>query len=89
MGPLSYDRGLTALVWIIVASIIGLGIVFKVLIGMTLRRRVARLDEASALNIVLEQLRLGMVVNPALVPRAVTWIRREIDALTKTAKQKR
>ena len=79
---MSEDSGLTALVWIIVASIVALGVVFKVLIELTLRRRVARLDDESALNIVLDQLRLGMVVNPALVPRAVTWIRREVAALT-------
>ena len=79
---MSEDSGLTALVWIIVASIVALGVVFKVLIDLALRRRVARLDDESALSIVLDQLRLGMVVNPALVPRAVTWIRREIVALT-------
>lgn len=75
------DSSLSALVWIIVASIVVLGLVFKVLIAATLRRRVARLDEERALEIVLEQLRLGMIKNPALAPRALTWIRREVVAL--------
>jgi hypothetical protein len=75
---MSANSGLTALVWIIVASIVALGLVFKVLIGVALRRQVARLDEESALSIVLGQLRRGMARNPALVPRAVTWIRRAL-----------
>ena len=75
---MSYDRGLTALVWIIVASIVVLGVVFKVLIDMALRRRVARLDHEKALSIVLQQLRRGMAVAPALVPHTVTQIRRSL-----------
>ena len=77
------DSNLSALVWIIVASIVALGLVFKALIAVALRRRAARLDEDSAFAIVLEQLRLGMIKNPALAPRATTWIRREIEALTR------
>lgn len=81
-ASMSEDSGLTAQVWIIVASIAVLGVMFKVLVGVALRRRVARLDEESALNIVLDQLRRGMSVSPALVPRAVTWIHRALVALT-------
>lgn len=73
---MSEDSGLSALVWIIVASIVVLGVVFKLLIDGALRRRAAQLDEQTALAIVLEQLRLGMTVNAALVPRACVWIRR-------------
>jgi hypothetical protein len=73
---MSEDSGLTALVWIMVASIAALGVVFKLMIGAALRRRASRLDEDTALGIVLEQLRLGMTVNAALVPRACVWIRR-------------
>ncbi len=73
---MSEDSGLTALVLIIVASIVALGVMLQLLIGAALRRRIARLDDESALTIVLEQLRVGMTANAALVPRAVTWIRR-------------
>jgi len=79
---ISEDSSLTALVWIMVASIAVLGVVFKLLIEATLRRRVARLDEETALGIVLEQLRLGMIANAALVPRACVWIRRGLTAPT-------
>jgi hypothetical protein len=72
------DPGLSVLVWTIVASIVVLGLVFKVLIDVTLRRRAARLDEQRALSVVLDELRRGMAVSPALVPRAVTWIRRAL-----------
>lgn len=74
-------NGLTALVCIIVASFAVIGVLFKVLIAATLRRQVARLDEETALRIVLEQLRLGMTVNTALVPRACVWIRRGLARL--------
>ena len=74
----SEDTALHALVWIIVASIAVIGVLFKVLIAATLRRRAARLDEDTAFGIMLEQLRLGMTVNPQLVPRACVWIRRGI-----------
>ena len=67
-------------VWVMLASIAVLGIVFKVLIAAALRRRALRLDEETALAIVLEQLRLGMIVNAALVPRACVWIRRGLAA---------
>ncbi|MEO7096848.1 MAG: hypothetical protein ABI175_26555, partial [Polyangiales bacterium] len=77
---ISEGRALLALVGIIVASIIVIGLMFQVLIGASLRRQAARLDEASALAIVLEQLRLGMTVNAALVPRAVVWIRRALGS---------
>ncbi len=73
---MSEDGGLTALVWTIVASFVAVGIVLQVLLAASLRRQAARLDDEAALAIVLEQLRLGMTVNAALVPRAVTWIRR-------------
>ena len=72
--------GLTALVWTIVGTIIGLGLVFKLLIGAALRRQAARLDEQSAFAIVLDQLRLGMTVNAALAPRAAEWIRRGLKS---------
>ncbi len=78
---MSEDNGYTALVWIIVASIVVIGVLFKVLIAASLRRRAARLDEDTAFGIVLEQLRLGMTVNPQLVPRACVWIQRGIARL--------
>jgi hypothetical protein len=68
--------GLAGLVLLIVAANIVLGLLFKVLIAAALRRRVARLDDETALAIVLGQLRRGMKANAARVPRAVTWIRR-------------
>lgn len=73
---LSEDDGLTAMVGIIVTSIAVLGVVFKLLIEAALRRQVARLDEHAALAVVLAQLRRGMHMKPALVPRACVWIRR-------------
>lgn len=77
---MSEDSSLSALVWVMLAAIAVLGIVFKVLIAAALRRRALRLDEETALAIVLEQLRLGMIVNAALVPRACVWIRRGLAA---------
>ena len=59
---------------IVVTSFVVHVLVFRLLIGVTLRRRVARLDEERALAIVLDQLRRGMVKSPALVPRAVSSI---------------
>lgn len=79
---MSEDNSLTALVWVIVASIAVIGVLFKVLIGATLRRRAARLDEETAYGIMLEQLRLGMTVNPQLVPRACVWIRRGVARIS-------
>jgi hypothetical protein len=67
-----------ALVGIIVASNALLGVLFQALIERRLRREVARLDEESALAIVLEQIRAGMAANPARVPRAVTRTRKYI-----------
>jgi hypothetical protein len=81
---MSEDSGLTALVWVIVASIAVIGVLFKVLIAATLRRRAARLDEETAFGIMLDQLRLGMTVNPQLVPRACVWIRRGVDRIAGT-----
>jgi hypothetical protein len=78
---LSDDGGRAALVGIIVASQAIIGVLFKVLIEHGLRRQVARLDEESALAIVLEQLRAGMAAHPAMVPRAVTRTRDEIRKL--------
>jgi hypothetical protein len=75
---ISEGSSLLALVGIIVASIVIIGFMFQKLIGASLRRQVAKLDEEAALAIVLEQLRLGMTVNAALVPRAVVWIRRAL-----------
>ncbi len=65
-----------AIVGIIAATFAVLGVVFKLLIDATLRRQVARLDEETALGIVLEQLRLGMMRDPRLVPLVCKWIRR-------------
>lgn len=73
---MSENNGLTALVWTIVATFAVMGVVLQVLIAASVRRQVARLDDEAALAIVLDQLRLGMTVNAALVPRAATWIRR-------------
>lgn len=73
---MSEDHGLTALVWTIIASFVVLGFALQLFVGAALRRQVAALDEDRAFAIVLEQLRLGMTVNPALVPRAATWIQR-------------
>lgn len=70
------DANLSALVWIIVASVGALGFVFRLLIAAALRRRVGRLDEDSALALVLAQVRRGMAANPAFVPRACEWLRR-------------
>lgn len=78
---LSENGGLSALVLIIVASNAVVGVLFKVLIEGGLRRQVARLDEESALAIVLDQLRTGMAGHPAMVPRAVTRTRKEIQKL--------
>lgn len=76
---LSEDEGLSALIWIIIASVVGLGIVFKVLIGMTLRQRASKLDDDTAFGIVLERLRRGMVVSPAVVPIATKFLRRGLS----------
>lgn len=73
---LSEDAGLSALIWLILGSIVVLGVMFKVMIDMTLRKRVAQLDEQSAFSIVLERLRRGMVVSPQVVPIAVKLLRR-------------
>lgn len=75
---LSESGGLVALVVSIGASIAIVGVLFEVLIEHGLRRQVARLDEQSALALVLEQLRAGMAANPAMVPRALTRTRKEI-----------
>jgi hypothetical protein len=75
---LSDGVGQMALVGSILASNAILGALFKVLIEHGLRRQVARLDEESALALVLEQLRAGMAMHPAMVPHAVTRTRKEI-----------
>jgi hypothetical protein len=76
---LSHDGGVTALVLCSIASSFAIiGVLFGVLIEHGLRRRVARLDEKSALALVLDQLRAGMAAHPALVPHAVTRTRKEI-----------
>jgi hypothetical protein len=75
-APRMSEGSLTAMVWIIVASIVVLGILFKLLIGAALRRRVGRLDEQSALDVVLAQLRRGKLVCPKVVPLAVKNMRR-------------
>jgi hypothetical protein len=64
-----------AIVALIVATTALLGVVLKLLIAASLRRQVARLDEAAALAIVLDALRAGMRRNPARIPRACAWIR--------------
>ena len=74
--------GLDALVWIIVASIVVLGLVLKVLIDAAVRRQAARLDDEAALAIVLDELRIGAIRNAALVPRACVWIRRGLARIT-------
>lgn len=79
---MSDDDGQLALVGIIVATIAVLGVVLKVLIAAGLRRQVARLDEKTALDIVLEQLRRGMTANAGLVPHACVWIRRGLTPQT-------
>lgn len=76
---LSEDVGLSALMWIIIGSIVALGVIFQTLIAITLRRRVARLDEQSAFSIVRERLQRGMVVSPAVVPIAVKLLRRGLS----------
>lgn len=67
---------LIVMVGIIAASFAVIGGASRLLIDAALRRQVARLDEDAALAVVLAQLRRGMVVNAALVPRACVWIRR-------------
>lgn len=65
----------TTITGVIVATFALLGAVQKVLIRASLRRQVARLDEDSALSIVLDALRRGMRRNAARIPRACVWIR--------------
>ena len=77
----SEDSTLSSMTSIIVASVLVVGVLFKVLIGLALRRRVAKLDAQTAFDIVLERLRRGMVVSPAVVPLALKWIRRGVSAL--------
>jgi hypothetical protein len=72
----SEDYALTAMAWIISATTAVLGAVFKILIERTLRRQAAQLDENSALQIALDQLRAGMIASPRRLPRAVVRIRR-------------
>ena len=76
MPRLSELGAKTAMVGVIVATIAVLGVVLKVLIGASLKRRVARLDEEAALAIVLDALRAGMRRNADRIERACVWIRR-------------
>lgn len=78
---ISENADLLVLEGLIIASFAVLGVVFKLLIAAALRRQVSRLDEHIALGIVLEQLRRGMTVKPALVPRACVWIHRGLARL--------
>jgi hypothetical protein len=71
--------GVTAMTVAVIASIAAIGVVLKVLIGASLKRQAARLDEAAALAIVLAHVRRGMARNAALVPRACTWLRRGLQ----------
>ncbi|HUS29113.1 MAG TPA: hypothetical protein VMZ53_11400 [Kofleriaceae bacterium] len=77
---LSENNSATAMFGIIFATIVVLGVVFKVLIGASIRRQVARLDESKALEIVLARLRRGMVAKPRLIPVVVKDIRRGFAA---------
>lgn len=70
---------------VIAATFTLLGFVHKALIGASLRRQVARLDEDTALGIVLHALRRGMRRNPARMPRACEWIR---EGLARCARAK-
>ena len=79
---MSEHAGLTAEVLIIIASNIVLGVVFKILIEVTVRRWASRLDEERALVIVLRLLRRGMVKRPKLVPHTVKWIREGLARTT-------
>ena len=76
VGTRLLDGGSSMMVAIIAASVAVIGLVLKILIDAAVRRRAARLDEEAALAVVLEQLRRGMTTNTALVPIAVTWLRR-------------
>jgi hypothetical protein len=78
---MSETAGLWALLVILVASIIGVGFVFKVLIERAVQRRAARLDETSAFAIVLEQVRQGMAASPKVVPIAIKLMRQKLAAL--------
>lgn len=60
---------------VIVATTAVLGVVLKLLIDASQKRRVARLDDDAALAIVLDALRAGMKRNAARIPRACEWIR--------------
>jgi hypothetical protein len=71
--------GKTAMVGVIVATIVVIGVVLKVLIDASLKRQAARLDDEAALAIVLDALRTGMRRNAALIPRACVWIRRGLQ----------
>lgn len=67
--------GTIGAVWLV------LGVLFTGLIALTLRRRIARLDEERAFAIVLSELRRGMAGNAKLVPMACKWIREEFPGL--------
>ncbi|MBA3460766.1 MAG: hypothetical protein H0T46_12435 [Deltaproteobacteria bacterium] len=69
----------TAMVLVIVATIVVVGVLLKVLIGARVKRQVARLDEEAALAIVVAALRAGMKRNPARISRACEWIRRGLQ----------
>ena len=69
---------------VIVATTAVLGLVLKLLIGASQKRRVARLDDDAALAIVLDALRAGMKRNAARVPRACEWIREGLARSART-----
>lgn len=69
------DHELTVMPWIILASIAVLAGVFKLLIEATFRRRLARLDDETALAILLAQVQRGVRMAPRLVPEACEWFR--------------
>ncbi|MCC6997842.1 MAG: hypothetical protein IT370_24720 [Deltaproteobacteria bacterium] len=67
--------GTLAIVGMIAAMFVVLGLVLRVLIGATIKRWVAQLDDDAALAIVLDALRAGMKRTPARIPRACERIR--------------
>lgn len=71
--------GTLAIVGIIAAVFVVLGSVFTVLIGASIRRQVARLDDDTAFAIVKDAVRAGMRRTPARIPRACERIRQGLQ----------
>lgn len=62
-------------------SVFMFGQIVKRGLALVVRRRVSRLDEETALSIVVEMVADGMVRNPAQVPGVVANLRRKLGEL--------